>query len=59
MDSFNEYLDIVKNTSVTVCPKCGSYNTVNYDWLGNAKCFNCGHVEYDTKFKYRVIGMMS
>jgi len=59
MDSFNEYLNIVKNTSVTVCPKCGSHNATNYDWLSKASCFNCGHTEWEKKFKYKTIGMMS
>ena len=59
MESFNEYLDIVKNTSVTVCPKCGSHNTTNYNFCDNANCFDCGYVQYDTKFKYKTIGMMS
>jgi len=62
MDSFNEYLSIVKNTSVTVCPKCGSHNATNYDWLGNAKCFDCQFTVWrdeGKKFKYETVGMMS
>ena len=62
MDSFNEYLDIVKNTSVTVCPKCGSHNSTNYDWLSNAKCFDCNYGVWKgegEKFAYKTIGMFS
>jgi Zn ribbon nucleic-acid-binding protein len=58
-DSFEEYLKVMKNKCVAVCPKCGSYDTDNYDWLGHASCYSCGHVEYEKKFEYKTIGVFT
>lgn len=58
-ESFNSYLEVVENKTVTICPKCGSGNSTNYDWLGKASCFNCGHTEWEKKFKYKTIGLLN
>jgi len=58
-NAFEVYSKIVENKSVTICSKCGSDNSTNYDWMNKASCHDCGHTEWEKKFEYKTIGVFS
>lgn len=53
LSSFDEYLEVMKDKVVLPCPKCGSLDTTNYNFCGNAACFTCRFVDYDKKWKWK------